>query len=551
MHPVPLAGYHRRTALSVALMAAAALSGCTGPPESGSLFQEVAGGDLPRTGSTYSGTVLDWDGDGLPDLLASVHSDRAALFLNRGGLRFEGSPIGSGLPNRQPDQHGSAACDFDRDGDWDVFVAVGSDSGYGLGDNQLWERAASGWRLYRGPGNEAIADPVGRGRGGLWADFDGDSLPELLLFNYQSEPRLLIQTVGGWNDATARLPWPPPVPMDKPGADPPLPRERARAAWIHTALAADLDGDGRTDLLQAGRPGWSGLLINDPAGFVDLTETSGLGPALWPLVPSHVCGGDIDGDGDLDLVFSGLADPAGGRPERPGMIWINESAPGRPAFRPGAPLPAGGDPPLPLACVLADLDNDGDLDLYLVQKPAASRRPPNRIFRGRGDGSFAEDTGSWGGCGRPGGAAESAIAADFDLDGDLDLLTFDGGDYTGEFSRSRGIALYRNTGGDNRGVTLYLAPSGSAPHGLGAVVRLQTPGRTLVRQQLSVTASVSSSILPVHFGVARAEGPFPVSIRWPGGTVQTVTLPRAGRAYRVTEGRPGVEVLGGPSEGPQ
>ena len=60
-----------------------------------------------------------------------------------------------------------------------------------------------------------------------------------------------------------------------------------------------------------------------------------------------------------------------------------------------------------------DYDNDGDLDLYLV-----NYLTPNRLFRNDGGGAFTDVTS--GPLGDP-GAGQGAAWADYDLDGDLDL----------------------------------------------------------------------------------------------------------------------------------
>lgn len=526
-------------ALAVALfLAGLGAAGCHGGPRRDSLFQAVGGEDLPGSGPTYGGTVLDWDGDHLPDLLVSLHTDRAEVYLNRGGLRFARLPDDGSRPALQPDNHGSAACDFDRDGDWDVLVAVGSDSGYALGRNQLWVQTAPGRFADAGAGQETLADPVGRGRGGLWADFDADGFPELLIFNYQSQARLAAFDGAAWRDVTGRLPWPPPVPMAKPGGGAPGPRERARSAWIHTACAADLDGDGRTDLLALGRPGWSGLLLNRGDGaFFDATAACGLEPALWPATPSHACAADLDEDGDLDLVLGGLgASPASGS----GPIWLNESHPGRPAFRLGgdvAPEPGRGPGVInPLVSLAADLDNDGVLDLYCVEGTRGTPGAPNRIFQGRGKAAFVEKSAAWGGCGPVGGSPESAVAVDLDHDGDLDLVTFNGRDETPDPGLQKGIVLYRNREAANLGLTIALESRQGPPHGLGARVQLRTEAGLVTRRQFGTNTGSSSSILPLHFGVGTAPGPFTAVVEWATGHRDTVALPQAGRAYVIGEG---------------
>ncbi len=71
------------------------------------------------------------------------------------------------------------------------------------------------------------------------------------------------------------------------------------------------------------------------------------------------------------------------------------------------------------AAAAADYDADGDADLYVTD---SGRGRSNRLFRNRGDGSFDDVTERTGvGCGNPEGASMHAIFGDIDNDGDLDL----------------------------------------------------------------------------------------------------------------------------------
>lgn len=520
------------------LVAAALVSlaaGCGGRPDEGGLFERAARGDLPRDGKTYGATVLDLDGDAWPDLLVSRHGTAAWAFLNRGGLSFRACPAGTSLPSGLTDLHGAAAADFDGDGDDDVYLAIGSEKGTDLGWNQLWLQEAPLRLRNVAAGDTLLGDPVGRGRGALAGDWDGDRRLELLVMNYQSQARLLAWTGAGWRDDTGRLPLPAAVPLWTAGQPPPGPDERARATWVHAALSADFDGDGRAELLALGRFGWSGLWRAGAGGrFEDVTSRSGLKPALWPHVPVHAAAGDVDGDGRCDLVLVYRPDPDV-RPRRgPVELWRNRPGPdGAPRFEAAgadAGLAAAGDP---AAALLGDFDNDGALDLYVVRQAGfGASEPPNLFFRGDGEGRFAACGPAWGGTGPLGARPEAACAYDLDRDGDLDLLTANG---AGDGAARDAWVLYRNRGGERGGLTLELASARGTPHGLGARLELTAGGRRQVRQILCQTFPLSSCVVPAHFGLGRDAGPFTVEVRWPGGGVQRVALPGAG-AFRLREG---------------
>lgn len=165
----------------------------------------------------------------------------------------------------------------------------------------------------------------------------------------------------------------------------------------------DVDGDGDLDLLIAGEGQM--LLINDGlGGFSDETRTR-LPQASAIAQDAQFF--DADGDGDLDLVL-GLE---GGH-----ALWINDGAG---VFR---------DETGRLPWVrnvearkvrAADVDGDGDLDLYFAHVEWG-RDPQDRLFINDGTGRFSDGTDAW--IGREVLTSTDVQFADFDGDGDLDMV---------------------------------------------------------------------------------------------------------------------------------
>ncbi|HEX9735808.1 MAG TPA: FG-GAP-like repeat-containing protein [Thermoanaerobaculia bacterium] len=213
---------------------------------------------------------------------------------------------------------------------------------------------------------------------------------------------------------------------------------------------ADLDGDGDLDvvLVQSGRFGAAGegaggggsrLFRNDLTvdgdgrrrlRFTDVTEESGLAAAGYGM---GVATGDFDDDGRIDLYLTCFG---------PNQLWRNVSRDGRLLFTDVTAEAGVDDPRWSTSATFADVDADGRLDLFVVNyvefrlaihRPCRSPggRPdycgphsydgePDRLFLNRGDGTFADVTGAAGLLDSP-SSGLGVVAADFDLDGRLDL----------------------------------------------------------------------------------------------------------------------------------
>ncbi len=489
------------------------------------LFRRINQAQLPTTGKSFGAVWADIDQDGRLDFLLGRHGNGVGLYFNRGDLNLVRQDSCAFLPCLDIDQHGVAACDYDSDGDWDLYVTVGADRGQGTGPNQMWMRGADGKYSNQLPLKHAMADIRGRGRGAVWVCLDEDRYPELIVLNYQTPARLFSYDGKNWRNRSRQV---------NPYLEPDFSRKdfpTGRGLWFSVAGVGDLDGDGHTDLVLAGDGHF--LFRNDgTGGLVDVTAEAGLPQRVSRLMIDAVLG-DVDNDGDLDIlhVYRWL----GGI-----EIWLNQSTPGQMRFVQGPDLAH-----LPLAqeldsALLADFDNDGKLDLLVMMLDQDNNNQPNLLARGEGDGNFHDVSAIWGGRADVAALPCGAWALDLDRDGDLELMQIHG---QKDFPERDGICvLYENTAA-NSGLTLELTTREGAPHGLGARVDLITRDGVQTRQVRSVLHHWNATIAPLHFGLGTDPGPYQARVTWTHGQQQEFALRGGGTAFRLQEGATEAEEL--------
>lgn len=164
----------------------------------------------------------------------------------------------------------------------------------------------------------------------------------------------------------------------------------------YAVAAGDVDGDGDVDMLVANYP----LDQPDVVWLNDGKGSFSQGQELKSSASTDVELGDLDADGDLDAIVVSL--------NHPSIIWKNDGS-GR--FKKFGEI----EPMSTQSLALGDLDGDGDLDVMIGGRPDT---PENRVLFNDGTGRFS-DSGQ-----RLGRSNTLGLAlADFDGDGDLDACT--------------------------------------------------------------------------------------------------------------------------------
>src|SRR5271169_5280499 len=194
---------------------------------------------------------------------------------------------------------------------------------------------------------------------------------------------------------------------------------------------------------------------------------------------------------------------------------------------------------LGFGCAFFDANLDGWLDLAVVNghidetvrniRGNVGYAQPPQLFLNRGKGSFREVAAEVGGGFDQPKVGRGLAYADFDRDGDLDLL----------FTTNNGPAyLYRNdqlTG--NRSIRFRLVGTKSNRDGIGAMVRVFTSGLTQSRMVKGGSSYLSQSELPVTFGLEKRDRIERVVIDWPSGRTEEYKNLATGRCYECQEAK--------------
>jgi hypothetical protein len=429
--------------------------------------------------------VGDYNNDGFPDILITCVGQNH-LFRNTGKGTFRDVTKSSGLAGRQAFSTSALWFDYDRDGHLDLFVCnyVNWSPEHDVfcsldGKNRSYctpeaYRGETCWLFHnRGDGtfedvtaSSGIFDTSSKSLGVAMLDFDQDGWPDLFVAN-DTQPNKLYRNLrnGKFKDAA-----------------------------VEAGLAFSADGKARAgmgvdvgDFENSGRPGIA--ITNFDNEMVGLYRS----PAA--------------GQFDDVSISSGVGGPS--------------------------------KTTLGFGCAFADLDLDGRLDLVVanghiddtvrnIRGNVGYAQPPH-LFLNRGNGKFQDVAGINGGDFAAPRVSRGLAFADFDLDGDIDLL----------LTTNNGPAyLFRNDlDSGNRALRLRLIGAKSNRDAIGAVVRISVNGQSQMRTVRGGSSYLSQSELPLTFGVGKSDKIDRITVEWPSGTNQEFKNISSGKTYELTENK--------------
>ena len=507
-------------------------------------FHDLTGDSKGLDGGTAwsaGATLVDIDRDGDLDIYVCNYDSPNHLFINEskpGQIKFveQASEYGLDIVDAS---FMSAFCDYDLDGDLDVFI-VGyqyvdpsgrpKDAPVELRNGQYWVKegyrkyygivlGASGKPIFTNVGREdylfenksesgkqkfenvtkkAGIEGLGIGNSAVWWDYNQDGYPDIYVANDFKVSDQLLRNNG---DGTFT--------------------DAIRESFSHTTWfsmgseVGDLNNDGLID-----------LFVSDMAGTTHYRSKVSMGEM------------------GTSTTFMKISEP---RQMMRNALLINT---GTPRFLESAFLSHVANSDWSWAVKLADFDNDGMQDVVITNGAARmfnhadhthsvkerigktywdlwegtpTRKEENLAFRNEGDLHFKEVGSEWGL--RRIGMSYAAAYGDLDNDGDLDLVVA---------NLDEPVSVYRNHSTDGHRIRVRLIGNRD-PFGTNAIVTIKTPKGVQTRQNTPSMGFLSCNDPFVHFGLGEQDRIDELTIRWPSGHEQVFRDLPADRLFQITE----------------
>lgn len=490
------------------------------------------GGGAWQVGSVFG----DVDGDGDLDLYVCHYDAPNALFINdgKGSFAERAAAWGCGLVDAS---HSASFCDYDRDGDLDLFVltnryedVAGYRGGQGVAlkggqpvlkpgydkyyeawyeDEDNWGVTTQGRENYllRNDGGKFVDVSAAVGLGGrgeglsmLWFDYDNDGWPDLYVANDMISLDQLWRNRGDGTfvnvlgDAVPHTAW---FSMgsdfgdvNNDGAMDFFVADMSATSHFKQKTTMGVMGGKILARSQATRPPQymrNAFFINTGTGrFLEAAFQSKIASSDWTWAVQFM---DLDSDGWQDLVVT------------------------------NGTVRALNDSDRAITPEQMKLKHEWE---YIKSYPP--RKEKNRAYRNLGGQKFKDQSDDWG-LGEE-TVSYAAARGDLDGDGDCDLVVMNGEEQ---------VSIYQNTLAGGAQVLVELRGTRSNRFGLGAKIELSAGGLTQHREMSGSRGYLGSNELVEHFGLGTETQVQRLRVRWPSGAVQEFAGLEAGFRYTITE----------------
>lgn len=445
------------------------------------------------SGNTWSASWADYDNDGYDDLFVPTNdlNKPNLLYHNNGDGTFSKITTGSIVTDLGSSIAGAWG-DYDNDGYIDLFVANNVNSA-----NSLYHNNGNG--TFTSITNTALVKEGIYTHAAAWADYNRDGNLDLVLSDFHLTNYNFIflgdGTGGFTEDATSEV---------------------ALSATSAVGISwGDYDNDGDPDLFIANTNGENNQLFTNEGGTLKTVTTGSIVTDGGTSVGG--AWGDYDNDGDLDLFVTNTSiTEANFFYENDGDGTFTKITSGELVTNTSTSNGAS----------WVDFDNDGYIDLLVANDQGQS----DFLFKNNGNQTFTkldnaitqETSNSFG-----------TSWADFDNDGDYDLIVANIGENTNDFFIN-GKGSYKSY------LSIKLTGCNSNKSAIGAMIKVKSTINGVALWQTKDIATQNSALggqssQKILFGLGNATTIDSVSVYWPSGIITHTTNATINTVLTITE----------------
>jgi hypothetical protein len=495
---------------------------------------------------------LDYDNDGWQDIFLVNSMDWPehktgksfpALYHNNHDGTFTDVTQQAGLAVEMYGL-GCSAADYDNDGNVDLYVTT-------VGSNHLFRNLGNG-KFADVTAKAGVADP-GFSASAVWFDYDNDGKLDLFVAHYIDWSIATDQYCSLDNKNKSYC-----TPQRYKGQSSTLFHNKGDGTFENVTKKAglydptskalgvallDYDNDGWLDLFVSNDTEPNKLYHNNHNGtFTDVAVAAGIAYSEAGTVRAGMGtdAGDYDNSGWQGLVIGNFTNEGMALYHNDGSGLFTDEAPATGISRISTRS-------LTFGSFFFDYDLDGLLDILAVNghvsddisvvQPNVKYAQPPHVFRNLGKNKFEEATPNLGSALQRAIVGRGAAYADFDNDGDLDLLIM--------ANNGQARLLRNDNGNQNDMLRVKTVGTRSNRDGIGAKVTVRTKkGARLFAMVKTGSSYLSQSELPLTFGLGKPEDGKTVSLEivWPSGQKDTIPDVKANQFITVKEGKGVVSV---------
>lgn len=484
---------------------------------------------------TFGGGAVAFDinNDGFEDLFLTSGTDEDALYLNNGDGTFKNIYKHSGIDiTKNYVTQGAVSADVNRDGWRDLFVTtINTTDGTSViprAKNLLFLN--NGDMTFRDVTTEYKLDQLNSfSTGPSFGDFNADGYPDLYVGNYFLE---FQGTLGVLKDATI-------VSANQTAKGYLLLNKKGKyfenvyedydlnhRGFGFGALFTDFDNDGDQDLLVNHDFGYKAVPnflyenMYPRKSFLDQSETYAM-DLKENAMGSAV--GDYNNDGLLDYYVTNIKFNLLMENQGIGQPFVDRAKElGTYIFM------------ISWGANFADFDHDGDLDLYVSNGDLNPNCTPMGNFYFENDNAKFTEKGRITGT-NDYGIGRGSIVFDMENDGDLDLLIVNQKPVQ-EYPTPSVTKLLRNDKPQGNWLKVALKGVAAESHGIGSRVKVVS-GKTQMMREIDGGGSshLSQNSVIAHFGLDNAKKVDSVIVTWAGGKQQVLLDQKINELLIITE----------------